>query len=94
MEIINESEIHKFSKKHANARRSAGNWIEVTKNATWNSFADVRQTFNSADYVNDLVIFDIGGHNYRLITSIDFGDAKRVYVIEMMTHSEYDRWKP
>ncbi len=92
MEIINEGELHKFAKKHANSRKSIGNWIDVAKAAIWNNFSEVRQTFNSADYVKDMVIFDIGGNNFRLITSIDF-DAHRVYVLEVMTHAEYDRWK-
>src|SRR4051812_6816677 len=90
LEIINESELHSFAKKHSNARRPLANWIEVTKLAFWNSFAEVRETFRSADYVNNQVVFDIGGNNYRLISSIDYV-AQRVYVLEMMTHAEDDR---
>lgn len=93
MEIINETELHKFVRKHANARRSVASWIDVTKAASWLNFAHVRRTFNSADYVQDLVIFHIGGNNFRLITSIDF-QVRRVYVIEIMTHADYDRWQP
>lgn len=92
MEIINEIELHAFARKHARARKPLANWLDVTRAATWNSFADVRDTFRSADYVKDQVVFDIGGNNYRLISSIDYA-AQRVYVLEMMTHAEYDRWK-
>lgn len=92
MEIINESELHSFAKKHSNARKPLANWIDVTTAAAWKSFAEVRETFRSADYVKEQVVFDIGGNNYRLISAIDY-PAQRVYVLEMMTHSEYDRWK-
>jgi mRNA interferase HigB len=91
MEIINESELHSFAKKHSNARKPLANWIDVTKAAVWKSFPEVRETFRSADYIKDQVVFDIGGNNYRLISSIDYL-IQRVYVLEMMTHAEYDRW--
>ncbi|MGE0266635.1 MAG: type II toxin-antitoxin system HigB family toxin [Candidatus Obscuribacterales bacterium] len=87
------NELHAFARKHANSRKSLGNWINVTESALWNSFSELRQTFNSADYLKDLAIFDVGGNNYRLVTSVDF-ENKRVYVLDVMTHAEYDRWKP
>lgn len=92
MEIINETELHSFAKKHSRARRPLASWIDIAKAAAWKSFAEVRETFRSADYVKEQVIFDIGGNNYRLISSIDY-TAQRVYVLEVMTHAEYDRWK-
>ncbi|MBI1272133.1 type II toxin-antitoxin system HigB family toxin [bacterium] len=92
MEIINESELHSFAKRHSNARKPLANWINVTHAAGWKTSADVRKTFRSADYVKELVVFDIGGNNFRLISSIDY-TLQRVYVLEVMTHSEYDRWK-
>jgi mRNA interferase HigB len=92
VEIINESELHSFAKKYSSARKPLANWIDVTKAAAWKSFAELRETFRSADYVKAQVVFDIGGNNYRLISSIDYA-AHRVYVLEVMTHAEYDRWK-
>ena len=92
MEIINESELHSFAKKHSNARKPLANWIDITKATAWKSFSELRETFRKADYVKELVVFDIGGNNYRLISSIDYL-AQRVYILEMMTHAEYDRWQ-
>ncbi len=92
MEIINESELNDFANRHSNARKPLTNWIAVTKAAGWKTFAEVRQTFRSADYVKDQVVFDIGGNNYRLVSFIDYV-VQRVFVLEIMTHSEYDRWK-
>ena len=92
MEIVNQAELHAFARRHAKARRPLSRWIDVTRAATWNTFAEVRDTFGSADYVEDQVVFDIGGNNYRLVSSIDYV-AQRVYVLGVMTHAEYDRWK-
>lgn len=92
MEIINVSELTNFADRHSNARKPITNWIAVAKAAEWKNFADVRQTFRSADYVKDQVVFDVGGNNYRLVTSVDYF-ARRVFVLYVMTHSEYDRWK-
>lgn len=92
MEIINESELHTFARRHSNARKPISGWIEVTNLAVWHSFGDVRESFRSADYVNKRVIFNIGGNNFRVITKINYR-TQRVFILEVMTHAEYDRWK-
>jgi mRNA interferase HigB len=40
------------------------------------------------------VVFNIGGNKYRLITRIRY-PAQKVFVLMVMTHSEYgeDKWK-
>ena len=93
LEVLNISELHQFSKKHSNARKPLSNWLDLTMQAEWDNFLQLRGTFRSADYVKNLVIFDIGGNNYRLIASIDY-TAQYVYILEIMTHAEYTRWKP
>jgi mRNA interferase HigB len=92
VEIINESELHELAKKHSNARKPLASWIDVTKVAVWKTFVELRETYRSADYVKDQVVFDLGGNNYRLISSIDYS-AQCLYVLDIMTHAEYDRWK-
>ena len=58
------------------------------------NFVQLRMIFPSADQVGDLVVFNIGGNKYRLITSIHFNRGK-VYVRQVLTHPEYDKgeWK-
>ena len=46
------------------------------------------------DGLNDLIVFDICGNHYRLITYITF--KKQIYYIkQILTHTKYDkgRWK-
>jgi len=54
------------------------------------SFAELRQTFSSADYVDGFTIFDVGGNSYRLVAVIHY-NTQRIYVRNVMTHAEYDR---
>lgn len=50
----------------------------------------VKQTFNSVDYVgNDRFVFNIKGNDYRLVAIILFA-AKKVFIRWIGTHKEYD----
>lgn len=91
MEIVNIAELHIFSRRHPGSRKPLSYWVDLTIVAQWANFMELKNTFGSADYVQDLVIFNIAGNNYRLITSVDF-QAQRIYILEMMTHAQYNRW--
>ena len=66
-------------------------WLKITEKASWKSLADVRQSFNSADVVGVYTFFNIKGNTYRLITAIHY-NRKKVFIREVFTHAEYDRW--
>jgi mRNA interferase HigB len=61
---------------------------------SFRNFDELRATFPSADAVDDLIVFNLGGNKYRLIASIHFNHSK-VYIRHVLTHREYDRgaWK-
>ena len=64
--------------------------------ASWRNFADLRQTFNSADAVGDCVGFNIGGNKYRLVARVRYATGSLpgvVYVLKVLTHAEYDENK-
>lgn len=65
-------------------------WCKVVENASFLNFADVRETFNSADKVSKFVVFDVGD-GFRIVTAIHFNRGK-VYIRHVFTHPEYDRW--
>lgn len=69
-------------------------WYKVVVDAEWRTFAELRQTFNSADQVGDCVVFNIGGNKYRIIGRVRYTKATIpgvVYILRAMTHAEYDR---
>ena len=69
-------------------------WYRVAKRADWTSFADVKQSFNTADFVAPNVVFDIGGNKYRLIAEMNFA-RKVLFIRSILTHKDYVKgaWK-
>jgi len=66
-------------------------WWEETKKANWASLRDVKETFNSVDYVgNDRYVFNIKGNKYRIVAMI-FIDIRTVYIRFVGTHSDYNK---
>lgn len=94
MRIISEKPIRAFWRKYPQSKQSLQNWILTTGAANWNSFADLRKTFNHTDLYERCTIFDVGGNNYRLIAHVEYR-IKCVFVRYVLTHSEYDenKWK-
>ena len=83
--------IRDFIAKHADADVALRDWYKRTTKANWNSFADIKQTFNTVDYVgNDRYVFDIKGNNYRIVTIVLFIN-KKVYMRFVGTHEEYNK---
>jgi mRNA interferase HigB len=94
LHVVSHKAIRNFCEEHPHARNAMDYWYRVAKRAIWNSFADVKQSFNSADFVAPYVVFDIGGNKYRLVAEVNF--VKRVLLIRgIMTHKEYSKgtWK-
>ena len=54
------------------------------------NFLELRNTFNSADYVDGYTLFDVDVNEYRIATVIYY-DKQRLYVREVMTHAEYGK---
>ncbi len=91
MRIVTYKRILEFSKKHADAENPLEFWYHTATAKDWSSLNDVKQTFNSVDYVgNNRYVFNIKGNDYRLVAIISF-NAKKVYIRFIGTHSEYDK---
>lgn len=94
MHIITRKRLLEFSEKHPDSNSALESWYRIVKNTKFNSFAELRQTFPSADQVGKLTVFNIGGNKARLIAAIHY-NRSRVYIRQVLTHKEYDRgiWK-
>ena len=93
MRVISFSMIRDFIAKHADADVPLRDWYKRVTKADWNTFADMKQTFNTVDYVgNDRYVFDIKGNNYRVVAIVLFVN-KKVYMLFVGTHDEYDKIK-
>jgi mRNA interferase HigB len=91
MVIISKTILREFGEQHPDAIESLNSWYENTKDADWGKFSDIKETFNSVDYVkNDRYVFNIKGNRYRLIALIFF-DIRTVFIRFLDTHAEYDK---
>lgn len=93
MRIIAKKTLVSYYEGHKDAETALEEWNEKVEKARWNSIADVRQSFNSADYVGgNRVVFNIKGNKYRLVALVLFRN-KMVYIRFIGTHTEYERIK-
>ena len=94
MNVVSHKAIRVFCEEDPHARTALDHWYRVAKRALWSSFAEVKQSFNTADFVAPQIVFDVGGNKYRLIVEVNF--SRRVLFIRgIMTHKEYMKgaWK-
>lgn len=89
MRVISVKRLREFWERHPKSETTLRHWHAAAKAAAWKSFADVRQTFRTADVHKKLTIFNIGGNKYRLIAAIHYNTSV-VYVLAVLTHKEYD----
>lgn len=91
MHIISIKMLREFWQKHPEAEKVLREWHTVVEHAEFKDFNQIRELFNSADYVPPYTVFDVGGNNYRLVISVEYR-FKKVFVRYVMTHREYDNW--
>ncbi|WP_234893802.1 type II toxin-antitoxin system HigB family toxin [Sinorhizobium meliloti] len=71
-------------------RGSRDEWYTTASKASWSNFCELKKTFNSADIVaGNKVIFDVGGNKYRIVGLVAFR-SKRIFVLFVGTHAQYD----
>lgn len=91
MNVIARRALADFWKANPDAAAPLSAWYRIARRARWNSFADVRSTFNSADQVaGSKLVFNIGGNNYRLVVLAAYR-TQRLFVLWVGTHAEYDK---
>ena len=95
MHVISRKPLRIFWEKYPDSKNALARWFKIMTHTEFENFQALRTTFPSADKAGDLIIFNIGGNKYRLIASIHFNRSK-VYIRNVLTHSEYTRgaWKP
>jgi mRNA interferase HigB len=94
MHVITRKALVDFWTRHPDSREALARWHKIVEKSSYQSFAELRLTFPSADMVGQYTVFNIGGNKYRLIASIHY-DRGRVYIRHVLTHEEYNRglWK-
>lgn len=89
--IVTYKRIQEFSEKQPDAKIALQDWYFKTSKASWNTFSDVKKTFNHSDIVgNSRIIFNSKGNQYRLVAIVIFASQK-VYIRFIGNHQEYDK---
>ena len=96
MRIIAKGTLERYGRRHALALQPLRAWHELVPKETWITPEDIKRTFPSVSFVGgDRLVFNIKGNAYRLVARVRYKkpSAKQgvVYVIRVMTHSEYDK---
>lgn len=89
MWVVSQSRLREFWKVNPRAEEPLRMWYGLVSAAKWKTFSDLRDMFPSADLVGHCIVFNISGNHYRLIARAFFGNHK-VYVLRVLTHTEYD----
>ena len=99
MRVIAKSALVKFwerqpaGRPREAARSAMMEWHTTASDANWKDFNELKKTFNSADYVTGgKVVFDVGGNKYRIVGLVGYR-AKRIFILFVGTHAEYDEIK-
>jgi mRNA interferase HigB len=99
MRIITQPRLREYMEIHSLAKASLERWRQIAKAAEWKNFSEVKQSWQSADVAKSdsgrtVVIFNLGGNNFRLITAIHY-NVQKVFVLRFYSHQEYskDDWK-
>ena len=91
MRIVAHRTIVKYGKRHPDAKIALNSWYQTTKAAEWKSFQDIKNVFNSVDFVgNQRYVFNIKGNSYRLVGKILFVQHI-LYIRFIGTHTEYEK---
>lgn len=73
------------------SRPKLADWFKIASSANWGSIVDVRKAYPTADFVDPFTVFNIRGNTFRLIVKIEY-QWKLVFIKEVLTHTEYERW--
>ncbi len=93
MNIYNKSAINEFGKRHAVCKEPLLSWYDHVRSLQWRIPADIKKNYPKASIIGrgtDLVVFDILGGNYRLITSVNY-NRRWIFIKWFGTHAEYDK---
>jgi len=106
MHITGRRKLEEFANRHSIARRGLERWYALMEEGTFQTIADLRDTFPQADPVRvrpgkfshpgertTLTVFNIG-RSVRLIAFINYR-RQEVSIRNVLTHEEYNRgrWK-
>jgi len=93
MRLISNKALRDFAVVHPESRAPLQAWRRLVEHHAFGHFADLKRAFNSVDKVADYYVFNIAGNRYRVVAAIHF-NTQSLYVRAVLTHRDYDKWRP
>ena len=91
MRIFTEQAMKEFAERNPSSKTALQVWCKVVRKSEWRSLSDIKDTFNSVDYLgNQRFVFNIKGDEYRLVAVVKFSIGF-VYIRFIGTHKDYDK---
>jgi mRNA interferase HigB len=75
---------------HPEARDALEVWFKTVERAKWQTMADLRESFPTANVVGDRVVFDVYRNRFRIVAVVDL-KLHGVLIRFVGTHADYDR---
>ena len=94
MHVITRKRLNDFAARHPSCRAGLAQWFKEIRRGIFPDIQSVRAVFPHADKVGKFTVFNVGGNKVRIIAAIHYNRGK-VYIRQVLTHSEYDKgaWK-
>ena len=92
MHVISQKRIREAIAWFPQHERALLSWYRLIKLSTFGDFATLRSTFPGVDKVGKLFVFNVAGNHLRIVAAVHFNRGK-VYIRNILPHSEYDEGK-
>jgi mRNA interferase HigB len=92
MHVITRRRLKEFWAQHPESEQPLEIWYRNMRRVEFQTWAELRSAFPTADKVGDKTVFNIGGNKYRLIAVVHFNRGV-VFIRNVLTHQDYDKGK-
>ena len=92
MHVITQKRIWEAQFKYPQCATALDAWYRLMHKTRFSNYAELKNIYGSVDRVGDKFIFNIGGNKIRLIAIIHF-NRQKIYILDILTHKEYDKKK-
>ena len=92
MRVIAKRTLREFwasKPQYSDAEDPLSAWHAVCIRANWHGPSDVKETFRSASFVKNNVVFNIAGNKYRVVVNISY-TRQALFIKFVGTHKQYD----
>ncbi|WP_233256361.1 type II toxin-antitoxin system HigB family toxin [Microcystis sp. 0824] len=86
MPVISRRKLNEFAERYPETKSALKEWYQKIKTGQFQSIAELRTIFPSADKVGKMTVFNIGGNKIRLIAAIHYIDKKFIALPKLVRY--------